>query len=146
MTAQAPPRKASWSSEASDWPGSPLSTLHPATPITQQIRTENYVGGGRYVVRFELPGIDPEHGLDVSIEAQVLTVHAERAASAAGRYHTEFRYGTFCSHMTLPAGIDDSDVRATYENGILEVSVGFAGTHPARKINVAIAGDAGSEG
>jgi HSP20 family protein len=133
-------------SDLSDWAGSPLSTLHGPTAVTQPIRTEEFPRDGRYMVRFELPGIDPEHGLDVSIEAQVLTVHAERAASAAGRYHTEFRYGTFCSHMTLPAGIDDSDVRATYENGILEVSVGFAGTHPARKINVAIAGDAGSEG
>jgi HSP20 family protein len=133
-------------SELSDWAGSPLSTLHAAAAMTQPIRIEEFPREGRYVVRFELPGIDPEHDLEVSIEAQVLTVHAEWPVGAAGKYHTEFRYGLFCSHVTLPAGIDDSDVRATYENGILEVSVGFEGAHSARKINVVTAGTAGSSG
>jgi HSP20 family protein len=139
MTAQAPPRKASWSSEASDWPGSPLSTLHPATPITQQIRTENYVGGGRYVVRFELPGVDPTD-LDVSLEGPVRTVHAERRSATAADCHSEFRYGLYCSHVTLPAGINESDVAASYENGILEVSAGFEARRSARKIHVVTAG------
>src|SRR5579862_2739059 len=69
--------------ELADWPGSPLSTLHHQAS-TAPIRTEAYVSGGRYVVRFELPGIDPETGLDVSVEAGVLSVHAERPAAEAG--------------------------------------------------------------
>jgi HSP20 family protein len=66
----------------------------------------------------------------------VLTVQAERRASGAGKYHSHFRYGVFCSHVTLPAGIDDSDVTATYQNGILEVTVGFESQPAARKITV----------
>lgn len=124
--------------ELADWPGSPISTLHHEAS-TAPIRTEAYVKDGRYVVRFELPGCDPETGLEVSVEASVLSVHAERPAAEAGKYHSEFRYGLFDSHVTLPAGADTSDVTATYENGILEVSVGMESKHAARKIKVVTA-------
>jgi HSP20 family protein len=108
--------------EMADWPGSPLSTLHPMAAMTQPIRREEYVRDGRYVVRFELPGIHPEKDLDITVESQVLTVHAERHAGTGAKYHSEFRYGPLCSHVTLPAGVDSGDVTATYRNGILEVS------------------------
>jgi hypothetical protein len=74
----------------SDWPGSPLSTLHHEPAATLPIRTEEYLSDGRYTVRFELPGIDPSKDLDVSVESQVLTIHAERHAVAAGKYHSQF--------------------------------------------------------
>jgi HSP20 family molecular chaperone IbpA len=124
------------SPDLSDWPGSPLSTLHHEPAPTLPIPTEEYLSDGRYTVRFELPGVDPEKDLDVSVESQVLTVQAERRATPAGKYHSHFRYGLFCSHVTLPAGIDDSDVTATYQNGILEVTVGFESQHAARRIKV----------
>jgi HSP20 family molecular chaperone IbpA len=38
--------------------------------------------------------------------------------------------------VTLPAGIDDSDVTATYQNGILEVAAGFENQPAARQIKV----------
>jgi HSP20 family protein len=128
-------------SDMSDWPGSPLSTLHSATATTQPIRREEYVSDGRYVIRFELPGIDPDD-LDVSVEAKVLTVHAERRVSTGAKYHSEFRYGLFCSHVTLPADVDAGDVTATYRNGILEVSVGLQSKHAAHKVKV-VTTDAG---
>ena len=124
--------------EMADWAGSPISTLHHQEG-TARIPTEAYMRDGRYVVRFELPGLDPESGLDVSVEANLLAVHAERPAVDAGKYHSEFRYGLFDSHVTLPAGADTTDVTATYENGILEVSVGLEGKHTARKIKVVTA-------
>lgn len=126
------------SPEMADWAGSPMSTLHHEAS-TAPIRTEAYVKDGRYVVRFELPGIDPDTGLDVSVEASMLSVHAERPAAEAGKYHSEFRYGLFDSHVTLPACADTSDVTATYDNGILEVSVGMEGKHTARQIKVVTA-------
>jgi HSP20 family protein len=136
MSALASPAPES-AQDMSDWPGSPLSTLHhdPAPP--QPIPTEEYLSDGRYTVRFELPGIDPGKDLEVSVEDRVLTVHAERHASGAGKYHSQFRYGLFCSHVTLPAGIDDSDVTAACRNGILEVAVGFESQHAARRITIA---------
>ena len=122
--------------DMSDWPGSPLSTLHHTGPTALPIRSEDYLRNGRYVVRFELPGIDPDTGLDVSVAGRVLTVHAERQPDLAGVYHSEFRYGQFCSHVSLPAGVDDTDIRASYANGVLELSLGLENEHAARKIKV----------
>jgi HSP20 family protein len=99
-------------------------------------RAEDFVRDGQYVLRAELPGCDPEQDLDVGVESHVLTLQAERRASEAGKYHSHFRYGPLCSHVTLPAGIDDNDVTATYLNGILEVSMGFESEHAARRITV----------
>jgi HSP20 family protein len=103
---------------------------------TQPIRTERYLQGNRYVIRFELPGLNPATGLDVSIEAQVLTVHAERVQH--GTCHSEFGYGQFCSHVTLPAASDDDDIAASYEKGILEVSVGMSHQPSVRSVKVTV--------
>jgi HSP20 family protein len=135
MSAPAVPARES-SPDLSDWPGSPLSTLHHQSAPTQPIPTEEYLSDGRYTVRFELPGVDPEQDLEVSVESHVLTVQAERRGGAAGKHHSHFRYGLFCGHVTLPAGIDDSDATATYQNGILDVTVGFEGQQAARRIKV----------
>jgi len=124
--------------EMADWPGSPLSTLHHEAATTP-IRTEAYVKDGRCVVRFELPGIDPDTGLDVSVQANVLSVHAERPAGKTEMYHSEFRYGLFDTHVTLPTGADISDVTAAYQNGILEVSMPMESQHNPRKIKVVTA-------
>lgn len=122
--------------DMSDWPGSPLSTLHHTSPTAMPIRTEDYQRNGRYVVRFELPGIDPAHGLDVTLAGHVLTVHAEREPDLTGVYHSEFRYGQFCGQVSLPTGVDDSDVTATYADGLLELSLGLEDEPAARKIKV----------
>jgi len=127
-----------YAEDISDWPGSPLSTLHGGTAAALPIRVEEYPSGDRYLVRFDLPGIDPAKDLDVSVEGQVLTVHAERRADPAAR-QTQFVYGTFCGHVTLPAGTNDSDITATYQSGVLEVSVGHAARPAARKITVSAA-------
>jgi len=131
--------------DMSDWAGSPLSTLHGPAANAQPIRREEYVRDGRYVIRFELPGVDPDADLDVSIEAQVLTVHAERRPGTGAKYHSEFRYGAFCSHVTLPADVDAGDVTATYRDGVLEVSVALESKHAPQKIKVVTA-DAGDPG
>jgi HSP20 family protein len=130
--------------DLSDWPGSPLSELQHHRPGTQPIPTEEYLSDGRYTIRFELPGIDPQHDLDLSVDAGVLTVQAERAASAAARYHSHFRYGTFCSHVTLPAGADEDGITATYRNGVLEVTVTLAARPTVHSIPVTTAPEATS--
>jgi HSP20 family protein len=142
MNTQSQPAAADLSQDISDWPGSPLSTIHEPEPVQQPIRTEEYPHDGRYIVRFELPGIDGS-GIDVSIENRELTVHAERPGGSSGKDRTDFRYGEFTSHVTLPPGMDDSDVTAIYLNGILEVTVGFEdrARHAAHQVPVRV-GDA----
>jgi HSP20 family molecular chaperone IbpA len=108
-----------------DWLESEFPTFGGFRPFSgmQMLRVEDYVDEQEYVVRAELPGIDPDSDLDLTIQDGVLTLKAERRGERTGALRSEFRYGTFSRSMTLPPGADESDVRATYRNGILEVRV-----------------------
>jgi HSP20 family protein len=124
------------SAEMSDWAGSPLSTLHPQAEMLHPIPFEECVEKNRYVVRFELPGIDPGPDLQVSVEQHLLTVCAERAAEAAATLPSGFGHGRFRSVVSLPARTNDRDVAAVYRNGVLEVNIGWQDGPAARKIKV----------
>src|SRR5262245_29232549 len=103
---------------ARDWPGSPISTLHPLGGHVQMLPVEQYPERCCYVVRLEVPGIDPSRDLSVAVEAGMLVVRGERCDAAPDGCHSEFRYGSFARHVALPLGADVHDVSAAYLNGI----------------------------
>ncbi|WP_405148271.1 Hsp20/alpha crystallin family protein [Sphaerisporangium sp. NBC_01403] len=107
-----------------DWLEAPLAGLRPA--MGQSIRFEDYVMDGRYVVRAELPGVDPDKDLEITLTDGILAIHAERHHEEKDGHRTEFRYGSFTRSIALPPGTDDKDVKAVYDQGILEVSVKLA--------------------
>jgi HSP20 family protein len=72
-----------------------------------------------------LPGIDPDREALISVSMGIMTIHAERHEDRDGERHSEFRYGSFTRHVALPVTADESDVRASYDKGIIEVSVGI---------------------
>ncbi len=123
----------------SDWPGSPLSTMHNFAPNPVPIPIEQYPDDSSYVIRLEVPGIDPARDLRVSIETGTLTVQAERRGPPEGS-QSEFRYGTLARHVALPLGANVRDVSASYRNGILTVRIGMEPEHlqGARAIDVSI--------
>ena len=104
-----------------DWLESPLTMLRPMS--AQTIRVEDYVKDGRYVVRAELPGLDQEKKLAVTVSNGILTIKADREEKTGDKYRTEFRYGSFIRHMTLPAGADENHIQASYDQGILEITI-----------------------
>lgn len=106
-----------------DW----FESEFPALPIMrpfiggQLVRVEDFVDQGQYVVRAELPGIDPEKDVDITVENGILTITAERREEKKESGRSEFRYGSFSRSVRLPAGADEEDVTASYRDGILEV-------------------------
>ncbi|MHA7239269.1 Hsp20/alpha crystallin family protein [Arthrobacter sp. TMS1-12-1] len=89
------------------------------------IRIEEFVDGKDMVVRAEMPGLDPEKDIEVSIENGFLRIHAEREEKeehkGKDRYRSEFRYGSFRRDIVLPDGVRDEDIRASYVDGVLTV-------------------------
>jgi len=71
---------------------------------------EDYVSDVHYVVRAELPGIDPEKDLEMTVSRGVLTIRARRQEEAEGKRGPEFRYGDLTRTVTLPEGIDGLEV------------------------------------
>lgn len=106
-----------------DW----LEDEFPALPIMRPftgghlMRVEDYVSEGQYVVRAELPGIDPEKDVEITVDDGVLTVKAERREEKKEGGRSEFRYGSFTRSVTLPNGADEENVAASFRDGILEV-------------------------
>ncbi len=110
-------------SDLFEWLESPYALLRPFAG--QTMRTEEGVEDGRYVVRAEMPGIDPEKHAEVTVSKGILTIHAERQEDTESKHRSEFRYGSFTRHVALPASADEKDIEASYDKGILEVSVGL---------------------
>ncbi len=90
---------------------------------SQLIRVEDSVKDKQYVVRAELPGLEPDKDIQVSAVDGVLTIRAERKQSDVRKHRTEFRYGMMQRSLRLPAGADAEHTGATYRDGILQVTV-----------------------
>lgn len=115
----------------SPWAGPPQFTA------ARTFRVEEGARDNRYVIRAELPGLDPDRDIEVTVEGSTLTIHAERRQEDSGPYRSEFRYGPLTRLVRLPAKVDAKDVTARYERGVLEVSVPVREVRP-ESIRVAI--------
>ncbi len=119
---QAPARFRAMFPDLADWLESPW-TGPPPFMAAQTFRVEEMIRDNRYVIRAELPGLDPEKDIEVTVEGRTLTIHAERRQEDTGPYRSEFRYGSLTRQFRLPAKVDPKDIAARYEKGVLEVSV-----------------------
>ena len=104
-----------------DWLESPWTMLRPAA--SHPMRLEDRVNDDTYVLRAELPGVDPEKDIEVTVSKGVLTISAHRHEETEGKHRSEFRYGAFARSITLPEGADQDHIRASYDKGVLEVVV-----------------------
>lgn len=130
----------SWMLDLFDWPtflgrgwrtGLPARLFDPEHFFGERfeagfpMRVEQFHEGEDLVIRAELPGVDPDRDVEISIEGRQLTIDAtreERTETEDG-HRSEFRYGKFHRSMTLPTGADAEHVVASYTDGILEVRV-----------------------
>src|ERR1019366_7226402 len=81
---------------------------------------------GTLVVRAEMPGIDPDKDVEIGVADGILTIRAERTEEETSKKHIhrkEIRYGGFSRTLPLPDGVKEDDIKASYKDGILEVTV-----------------------
>ena len=108
----------------SDWPFHPLETWRRMFE-EDEVKVEEFVEDGHLVVRAELPGVDPDRDVDVSVVDGMLHIRAERRHEEKienrDYRRTEIRYGSFSRVLPLPANAKESDIKASYRDGILEV-------------------------
>jgi HSP20 family protein len=93
----------------------------------RMLRVEEFDEDGTRVVRAEMPGLDPDKDVEVSVADGLLTIRAERTereeTSKRHFHRKEIRYGGFSRTVALPEGVNEGDVSATYKDGILEVRI-----------------------
>jgi HSP20 family protein len=93
----------------------------------EPIKVEEFRENGTMVVRAEVPGVDPDKDIDITLQDDVLRIHVQREEKKEDqqkdRYRSEFRYGSFTRLLHVPRRADIKDVKASYREGILEVRV-----------------------
>ncbi len=88
-----------------------------------------YVSGDQFCIEAEIPGVEKKD-LEISVEGDVLTLRGERKMSRETKEENYFlqesRYGSFLRRLTLPEGVNTENIQASYENGILKVTMPIA--------------------
>ena len=89
------------------------------------IRVEEFHDDGTPVVRADLPGIDPEKDVHLTVADGMLRIEAERREEEKkddrGYPRQELRYGSLSRTLPLPEGVTESDITAAYKAGTLEI-------------------------
>lgn len=113
-----------------------LVTRMGLAPVEPQLRLEEYDEDGRHVVRADVPGVDPQKDLQVTVEHGLLRVRGERRSEEHDARRSEIRYGIFERVIGLPAGTRADDITAEYAQGVLTVSMPAAGPEPTTTIPI----------
>jgi HSP20 family protein len=102
---------------------------------------ESYVKNGNLVVRADLPGIDPKD-VEISVLGNVLIIKGERRGKKEVKredyIRREISYGSFERRMTLPEGTATDKIKASFKNGVVEISMPAAKELGAKKIPLEI--------
>ena len=100
------------------------------TPGEEIIRVDEYREDDVQVIRAELPGIDPDKDVELTVTGGMLRINAERRTEEQteekGVIRREMRYGRFTRSLPLAEGATDDDIDASYKNGVLEIRVPVA--------------------
>jgi len=100
-----------------------------------------YQQGEEFVVQFDLPGVSPD-SIELTIERNVLTVHAERKRSVGENVElliSERPQGTFSRQLFLGDTLDSDQLRADYTDGVLNLRLPVKEQAKPRRVNVAVA-------
>jgi HSP20 family protein len=108
----------------------------PARPAS--LPMDAYRHDNEFVVQLELPGVSPS-SIDLTVEQNVLTVHAERKPAYSGdveRVVGERTYGTFSRQLFLGETLDTDRLAADYDAGVLTIRIPVAEQAKPRKIQI----------
>jgi len=108
----------------------------PMRPAAMPI--DAYRDGEAFVIQFDVPGVDAR-SIDLTVEKNVLTVHAERRRTEAENLEfivAERPYGTFSRQLFLGETLDTDDIDATYTDGVLTLRIPVAEKAKPRRVPI----------
>ena len=93
---------------------------------------------GEFVVAFDLPGVSPDT-VDLNVEKNVLTVHAERRDPTQPNVELvvgERPRGVFSRQVILGDTLDTDNIKANYDMGVLTLRIPVTEKAKPRKIEI----------
>jgi HSP20 family protein len=109
-----------------------------ARPGLREMPMDLYRAGDEYILRADLPGIDPG-SVDVDVDGQLLTIRAERKLPEVQDVQwitRERQSSSFVRQLNLGQGVDIQNIAATYDNGVLTVTIPVTAQAKPRRIQV----------
>jgi HSP20 family protein len=111
-------------------------TLRRWMPAMDLVETDDH-----FVLRADLPGLS-EKDVNIEVEDSVLTVSGERKAehetTQEGYHRVERAFGSFSRSLTLPEGVDAESVAASFDRGVLEITIPKPEQRKPRKISIGV--------
>jgi HSP20 family protein len=111
-----------------------------ARPATMPI--DAYRKGDEFVALFDLPGLDAR-SINLTIERNVLTVHAERTHPGAEDVELligERPHGTFSRQLFLAETLDTERIAADYTDGVLKLRIPVKEQAKPRRLDIGVQG------
>jgi HSP20 family protein len=105
-----------------------------------------YREGDRFIVDFDVPGVDPE-SIDLTVEKNVLTVRAERGRQPPDGSEVlvaERPHGTFSRQLFLGDSLDTAKINGTFRDGVLTLTIPVADQAKPRKVAISHGNGAGA--
>ena len=95
--------------------------------------------GDTYVIKAAVPGVDPKD-VEISVDEDVLTIRGEftkqEETSEENYLRREIRSGSFQRQLRLPPTVEPEKAEATFENGLLKLSIPKKPEARARSIKI----------
>ena len=117
--------------------------LLPVFPRTDMIKPamDIYETDKDIVAEVSIPDFDPEK-IDISVENGVLKISGktdeEKEDKEKGYWRKEIRKGSFERIARLPAAVEDDKVEATYEKGVLKITMPKTKAEPKPKVQIKV--------
>ncbi len=103
---------------------------------------ESYIEGDNLIIRADLPGVDPQD-VEITVIGDELRISGKREQATEEKardfYHREVRYGRFERVIRLPEGVKSEEIKASFRNGVLELSARIPEHNRTRKVPIDIA-------
>jgi HSP20 family protein len=116
-----------------------LGRLAPALEYTRGVPIDMYQTENEVVVKAAMPGTKPE-GVDISILGDVLTIKGESKCESEAKEESycrkEVRYDSFAREIVLPTAVQADKAEASFENGILPLTIPKAEEARPKQIKV----------
>jgi len=106
--------------------------------VPAAVPMDAYRHGDEFVVQFDLPGVEAS-SIDLTVEKNVLTITAERRWQPSEEVQivaSERPQGRFTRQLFLGETLDADGVQASYENGVLTVTIPVAEQAKPRKVEI----------
>ena len=121
--------------------------LHEGESGTLRPAVETRVEDGKFIVRSDLPGVDPKD-VDIKVVGDVLTIKGSREEKHEEKkpdfLRREIRYGSYERSIALPDGIKAEDLKATYHDGVLELSAPMPKEAVLKAVKIQVEGPKGN--